>query len=319
MQRFVNNWRTTLAAELLPAGEELTVPEAWGALLALSAGDYYDLTLDPLGDNPEIVRVTANVAGVLTADSRGREGTPVSGWPAGTEIACTITAAFVQAIQSSNAGDVSEGDGAPSEPPENTNSKYLDTGNGDIYMAAYIPAFEGAPELDWQKVWPPEEPDTFSPSFNIIDGRSVTSAQVTLSSLHKDLLTFLVDTYGGDTDKHLYIRGTTFITVTSAAEVAVRMRGSNPNLFISQATGYFSAGGQVQAFDLESGIAEAIFTLPAGVYPLRIEAHIIIPAAGTSYPELQACVNSGSATVRRGVTEVLGDIEYGGGGLIPPL
>lgn len=99
MQRFVNNWSATLDAPLLAAETEMQVPAALAAKLLLDEGDYYDLTLDPLGEAPEIVRITAVALGALTISTRGREGTvaPAS-WPAGTVVRCCATAEFMQQL-----------------------------------------------------------------------------------------------------------------------------------------------------------------------------------------------------------------------------
>lgn len=105
MQRFVNNWSATLDAPLLAAETEMQVPAALAAKLLLDEGDYYDLTLDPHGEAPEIVRITAVALGALTISSRGREGTvaPAS-WPAGTVVRCCATAEFMQQLQTQAGG-----------------------------------------------------------------------------------------------------------------------------------------------------------------------------------------------------------------------
>lgn len=104
MQRFVNNWSTTLLAPLLAGDSELSVSAAMAAKVAAclqDPGDYLDLTISPEGAAPEIIRVTGAGTGVLEIGGRGGEGTATPGsWPAGTVIRCTVTAGFLHGLQS---------------------------------------------------------------------------------------------------------------------------------------------------------------------------------------------------------------------------
>ncbi|GGC87494.1 hypothetical protein [Halopseudomonas salina] len=104
MQKFANNWATVLSAPLASTDNTLTVPTAQADKLTFASGDYYDLTIDPNGDAPEILRITGKSGGVLTIGSRAREGTVTPGsWAADTVIACTVTAAFAELIQQGGA------------------------------------------------------------------------------------------------------------------------------------------------------------------------------------------------------------------------
>lgn len=100
MQRFVNNWSATLQAPLLASDLELVVEPDKGTRLILGAGDYVDLTCDPTGAAPEIVRVVGAAGGVLSIGARGREGTPTPiTWAAGTVVRCTVTAGYAEPLQ----------------------------------------------------------------------------------------------------------------------------------------------------------------------------------------------------------------------------
>lgn len=103
MQRFLNNWATTLAAQLAVGGESMELPsDAAAALGVIAPGDYYLLTLtgtDSLGTETswEIVRVTG-VSGSTVAITRAQEGTAEHIWPSGTAISMRFTAGFGQAL-----------------------------------------------------------------------------------------------------------------------------------------------------------------------------------------------------------------------------
>lgn len=100
MQQFINYWDTTLQEPLLAADGVLRVPTALAQRLAFNPGGFYDLTLDPAGAAPEIVRVTGATGGSLTLGARALEGstTPAS-WPAGTRVVASITAGCLAALQ----------------------------------------------------------------------------------------------------------------------------------------------------------------------------------------------------------------------------
>ncbi len=320
MQKFANNWATVLSASLASTDTTLIVPTVQADKLTFGAGEYYDLTIDPNGSAPEILRITGKSGGVLTIGSREREGTTAPGtWAADTVIACTVTAGFVEYVQQLGA-DVIQGSGDPVDPPATDSSKYIDTINfGAIWLATLVPVIGEDDVLGWQKVWP-QDADTFLPNFTIVNGEINNDSTVSLSGLFKTLLTFFTDTTDDGDNPTPYIRGTSFITVTTAADVEVRLEGSNSSVFVDEGSGFVSVGDQVVGFDLDSGAFVASFALAPGVYPVKMEAHLIIPATGTSYPLLQARVTSGAATARRGITEVLGIVVYGGGGgpSLPP-
>ncbi|WJN60942.1 hypothetical protein [Pseudomonas sp. SO81] len=100
MQKLFNNWSATLQAPLFASDVELVVETDKGAQLILGAGDFVDLTCDPLGAAPEIVRVVGAAGGVLSIGARGREGTPTPAtWSAGTVVRCTITAGYAEPLQ----------------------------------------------------------------------------------------------------------------------------------------------------------------------------------------------------------------------------
>lgn len=109
MQRLFNNWATTLQDPLLATAPELPVPPPMAQRLQLAAGEFCDLTLDPAGPAPEIVRVTASSGGVLTLGGRGLEGsaTPAS-WPAGTRVVLAATARYLEALQQPTGGQVAD-------------------------------------------------------------------------------------------------------------------------------------------------------------------------------------------------------------------
>lgn len=99
-QRFLNNFSTVLAASISSSDTTITLQSTAG-MAALSAGDYYMLTLykrsgaDEL--EREIVKVTSlsgNVATVL----RGQEGTAAFSAPAGTFVEARLTAGALDAV-----------------------------------------------------------------------------------------------------------------------------------------------------------------------------------------------------------------------------
>ncbi|MFU6375145.1 choice-of-anchor R domain-containing protein [Metapseudomonas otitidis] len=106
---FVNNWTATLQAEL-PAGSASMAVETERAalLLGMTGGDYYLLTLVGTDANGtenawEIVKATANAAGVLTI-TRAQEGTPARLWPAGTEVSLRATAGLFAQLRDAGGG-----------------------------------------------------------------------------------------------------------------------------------------------------------------------------------------------------------------------
>ena len=109
MQQFINYWDTTLQEPLLAADGVLRVPAALAQRLAFNPGGFYDLTLDPTGAAPEIVRVTGATGGSLTLGARALEGstTPAS-WPAGTRVVASVTAGCLAALQQSAGGQAAD-------------------------------------------------------------------------------------------------------------------------------------------------------------------------------------------------------------------
>ena len=105
MQKFINNWSATLQAPLLAADGEMAVEPSKGALLSIPAGDFMDLTLEPQGSAPEVVRVVARSGGVLTISARGLESSSTpSSWPAGTVVRCCATAGYLESLQQQASG-----------------------------------------------------------------------------------------------------------------------------------------------------------------------------------------------------------------------
>lgn len=117
MQQFINNWSAELSAPATASAVQLSVPPAAAALLTgLGSGGYYLLTLVQVADGAEtaweIVRVTANAAGVLSV-ARGQEGTAAQAWAAGALIEARLTQASMEALRDAAASAVQPGDLAP--------------------------------------------------------------------------------------------------------------------------------------------------------------------------------------------------------------
>ncbi|WP_165676573.1 hypothetical protein [Metapseudomonas otitidis] len=106
---FVNNWSATLQAELSAGSASMVVETERAALLTgMTGGDYYLLTLVGTDANGtenawEIVKATANAAGVLTI-TRAQEGTPARLWPAGTEVSLRATAGLFAQLRDAGGG-----------------------------------------------------------------------------------------------------------------------------------------------------------------------------------------------------------------------
>jgi hypothetical protein len=113
MQKFINNWETTLTAQTLVADLTFTVSTATATLLnalGLSATNPIKLTLwdvdtdisEAAETDTEIVLITAADAGtgVLTVptDGRAQEGTTAQQWEIGDKIAAFITEGTMQEI-----------------------------------------------------------------------------------------------------------------------------------------------------------------------------------------------------------------------------
>lgn len=144
MQRFVNNWSATLQAPLLAADGEMAVEPSKGALLSIPAGDFMDLTLEPQGSAPEVVRVVARSGGVLTISARGLESsnTP-SSWPAGTVVRCCATAGYLESLQQQASGGARgyvRGSGSGTiVVPADTALIHVPFGTGDLEFALPTP------------------------------------------------------------------------------------------------------------------------------------------------------------------------------------
>lgn len=101
MQRFVNNFASVLASTITAEQTTITL-ESTAGLPALTAGDYYLLTLYKRNGaqelEREIVKVTG-VAGTMLTVERAQEGTGAYGAPAGTFVEARLTAGAVTEIQ----------------------------------------------------------------------------------------------------------------------------------------------------------------------------------------------------------------------------
>ncbi len=91
MQKFENNWQSTLLAGISAAATSAQVLAGDAAKLSLSGADYYVMTLEAAGAR-EIVHVTA-VSGQTLTLLRGQEGTAAQAWSTGTSIEMRVTAA----------------------------------------------------------------------------------------------------------------------------------------------------------------------------------------------------------------------------------
>ncbi len=103
MQRFINNWAATLTAPATSGDLTLSVSPADAVkLVGLGSGDHYLLTLAEVIDDQEasweIVKATANAAGVLTVE-RGQEGTTAFAWSVGALISARATAGTLEELR----------------------------------------------------------------------------------------------------------------------------------------------------------------------------------------------------------------------------
>lgn len=88
--KFINNWSTTLSAELTASATSMTVVSATG--LSLTSGEVYRLTIQNADASLyELVDVTAISGNTLTIE-RGKEGTTALEWASGSTVLCGITA-----------------------------------------------------------------------------------------------------------------------------------------------------------------------------------------------------------------------------------
>ena len=95
MIHFINNFSTTLAADITDTATTMTIGRA---LPALSSGDSFLLTLfNKVGATEydwEIVKVTSTggVGGAILTVERAQEGTTARAWTAGTKVEMRLTA-----------------------------------------------------------------------------------------------------------------------------------------------------------------------------------------------------------------------------------
>lgn len=92
MQKFINNWSTTLTQAISATDTALTIDSNAASLLAngFQQGDYYMLTLDD-GVNVEIVKVN-QVSGNQLIVVRGLENTIATTWVTNTKLEMRLTA-----------------------------------------------------------------------------------------------------------------------------------------------------------------------------------------------------------------------------------
>lgn len=99
-QKFLNNYRTTVAAQLAVAGLSLTVADAT-ALGVVTPTDFAKLTLVRRSGNEEtaweIVKVTGRSGNVLTIE-RAQEGTTALQWEVGELVSARWTAAAAASV-----------------------------------------------------------------------------------------------------------------------------------------------------------------------------------------------------------------------------
>ena len=97
MQRFINQWQTSLIATLAPGGLSMRIGSAVAARLSFEGGTWYKVTLTNAGRTAwEIVKVTGG-DGVLDIE-RGEEGTQPAEWPAGSVVFIELTAEAVNTL-----------------------------------------------------------------------------------------------------------------------------------------------------------------------------------------------------------------------------
>ena len=92
MQKFINNWSTTLTQSISASDTviQVDINAADQLTIGFQQGDYYLLTLDD-GGNVEIVRVVAINSNQLVVE-RAQEGTSSYGWNPDSQVEARITA-----------------------------------------------------------------------------------------------------------------------------------------------------------------------------------------------------------------------------------
>lgn len=99
---FINNFETTLAAELAAGATTMEISEGGADLSGASADLVYTLTLfDVTSGATEIVYVTGATSNTLTVE-RGKEGTTDAAWPSGSQVEMRVTAEAVNAFWASS-------------------------------------------------------------------------------------------------------------------------------------------------------------------------------------------------------------------------
>ncbi len=102
--KLTNNGLSYLGSSLSDTGTTATLTTGHGGLFpALSAGDWFPLTLVNSSGQFEIAHVTARSGDVLTL-TRAQEGTTALSFPAGSRVELRLTAAAVATIQAEIAG-----------------------------------------------------------------------------------------------------------------------------------------------------------------------------------------------------------------------
>lgn len=301
MQKFANNWKAELLTPLAFDGAELDVPADLSAALGLGPEDYADLTINP--DGPaEIVRVVSGEDGVLTIAERGLEGTEPADWAAGSVVACCVTAGMLERLQAGGGAPITVALSDPAAPPSIPGEAYINADIGTYWLAtAYEDGGKITPE--WARVWSQDPPPR--PEIAALAGRINDFYEPVLDASWQWINFIPLPWPASPMEMELYLQSTTFITVTATAEVSVHL---DLHTEIVDATGFFAAGAQIHGFDLNSGAPAATFTLEPGVYPIRLEAHAVIPENRGAPAYIKAKIASGAASTRRGISAAQGPL-----------
>lgn len=105
--KFINNWATTLTADLAALDDVLPIPPDAANKLDLS-GVYWLTLADAEQSKWEIVEVSAGLA-----IQRGKDGAAPQDWPAGTAVYATVTAGHLTNILNRLAALEAGGGGTP--------------------------------------------------------------------------------------------------------------------------------------------------------------------------------------------------------------
>lgn len=108
--KFINNWTTTLTADLSALGDTLPISSEASNRLDLS-GVYWLTITDTENTRWEIVEVSAGLS-----IERGIDGTLAQDWQAGATVYCTVTAGQLEsilsrldALEQNGGGEIGEG------------------------------------------------------------------------------------------------------------------------------------------------------------------------------------------------------------------